>query len=242
MHWCYRHQATQNTYCTLKSCTIIRDEDQWYCCITTDDGIVEKQEPKLIQNAVGIDKGIVNLMALSTDEMIENPRYIKRAVDNIKTLQRSLSRKEKGSHTREKARIQLAKAWRKVRNQRLDYCHKKSAKLATRFDTIVFEDLKINNMVRNHNVAQAIMDATWGMLSRITTYKVERRGGRIIVVNPDGTSQKCSRCGVVKEGEEKVIRFGRKYRRNGGHRRSLPSGRPSRGLPVYDLHLNTNFA
>ena len=115
----------------------------------------------------------------------------------ITKLQRTLSRKEKGSKNGEKARIQLAKAWRKVRNQRLDYCHKESTKLAVRFDTIVFEDLKIGNMVRNHNLAQAIMDATWGQLQRFSAYKVERRGGRVILVNPNGTSQKCSQCGMV---------------------------------------------
>src|SRR5206468_6971437 len=53
------------------------------------------------------------------------------------------------------------------------------------------------NMIRNHNLAQAIMDATWGQLQRFSAYKVERRGGRVILVNPNGTSQKCSQCGMV---------------------------------------------
>ena len=177
----------------LKRCTIIRDVDQWCACVTTDDGVEIGQRP--IQNSVGIDRGIENLMALSTGEMVENPRYQKRSADMITKLQRTLSRKEKGSKNREKTRIQLAKALRKVRNQRLDYCHKESTKLAARFDTIAFEDLKIKNMVRNHNLAQAIMDATWGQLQRFSAYKVERRGGRVILVNPNGTSQKCSGCG-----------------------------------------------
>jgi transposase len=63
----------------------------------------------------------------------------------------------------------------------------------------VFEKLNINNMVKNHNLAQAIMDATWGKLRQYTAYKVERRSGQVILVNPSGTSQKCSRCGVVAE-------------------------------------------
>jgi putative transposase len=75
--------------------------------------------------------------------------------------------------------------------------HKASKELADNYDTIVFEKLNIANMVRNHNLAPAIMDATWGKLRLYTTYKVERRGGRVIVVNPTGTSQKCSRCGAV---------------------------------------------
>ncbi|AFU58379.1 putative transposase, IS605 OrfB family [Candidatus Nitrososphaera gargensis Ga9.2] len=63
----------------------------------------------------------------------------------------------------------------------------------------MFEKLNINNMVKNHNPASAIMDVTWSKLRQMTAYKVERRGGQVILVNPSGTSQKCSRCGVDKE-------------------------------------------
>ena len=66
----------------------------------------------------------------------------------------------------------------------------------------VFEKLNITVMVKNHNLAKAIMDATWGKLRLYTAYKVERRGGQVIVVNPRGTSQKCSRCGA--DTEEKL--------------------------------------
>ncbi len=188
---------------TLKRCTVIRDVDQWYCCIASDDGI-DSIESKPIENAVGVDRGIENLMVLSTGEMMANPRHLKQSIKRIKELQRSLSRKEKWSGNREKTRIQLAKAWRKVRNQRTDYAHKVSTKLASTHDTIVFENLKINNMVKNHNLAQAIMDAAWGKLRRFSAYKVQRRGGRVILVNPSGTSQKCSRCGVVVQKDLSV--------------------------------------
>jgi putative transposase len=72
--------------------------------------------------------------------------------------------------------------------------------LADRFGIVVFENLNIDNMVRNHSLAKAIMGATWYKLRQYTAYKVERRGGRVILINPSGTSQKCSRCGnVVKK-------------------------------------------
>jgi putative transposase len=64
---------------------------------------------------------------------------------------------------------------------------------------VVFEKLNITNMVKNHYLAQAIMDATWAKLRQYTAYKVERCGGQVILVNPNGTSQKCSRCGVTTE-------------------------------------------
>jgi putative transposase len=80
----------------------------------------------------------------------------------------------------------------------------KSAKLAANYDTIVFEKLTINNMVKNHSLASAIMDATWSKLRQMIAYKAERRGGQIILINPSSTSQKCSRCGRVVEKDLSV--------------------------------------
>jgi len=181
---------------TLKRCTIIRDLDQWYCCITADDGI-HTVERKQIQNIVGVDVGLLNWMTLSDGNKIPNTMDFEAQVRRIKELQLSLARKEKGSHNRDKARMTLAKAWRRVRRCRDDFLHKKSKEIADNYDTVVFEKLNIGNMVKNHSLAAAIMDATWGKLRLYAAYKVERRGGRTIVVNPNGTSQKCSKCGVV---------------------------------------------
>ena len=179
---------------TPKRCTVIQDVDQWYCVITTDFED-EKVETKHI--AVGIDAGLLNWSTLSTGEVIQNTLNFKRHEQKIKKLQRSLSRKKKGSHNRYKARIALARAWRTVRRQREDFCHKASRELADEFTFIVFENLNIGNMIKNFRFAKAIMGATWTSLRLKTAYKVESRGGRCIIVNPSGTSQKCSRCGEV---------------------------------------------
>ncbi len=142
-----------------------------------------------------MDVGIRNLVALSSEELIPNPKFLGRSAETIKHLQRQLSKKKAGSRHRARAKLALAKTWRKIRRQGDDYAHKLSFKLASENSLIVFEDLKIQNMVKNHQLASAIMDSTWGKLRRLTAYKAERRGGRVILVNPCGTSQKCSRCG-----------------------------------------------
>jgi len=186
---------------TLKRCTVIRDIDQWYCCITTDDGM----EKLAITNVdttrpVGIDVGLLNWLTLSDGKVIQNTLDFEAQAKKIKHLQRNLARKQKNSRNREKARIQLAKAWQKVRRSRNNFVHKISKTLSDEgYTLVVFEKLNIANMVKNHSLAQAIMDATWSKLRQYTAYKVERRSGRIILVNPNGTSQKCSRCGVVAE-------------------------------------------
>ena len=76
-----------------------------------------------------------------------------------------------------------------------DFAHKLSDSLTKENQLIVFEDLQIGNMVKNHSLASAIMDACWGKTRQLTAYKAERRGGRVMLVPPSGTSQKCSGCG-----------------------------------------------
>ena len=185
---------------TPKRVTVVKDIDQWYACVSCETESPKGVEPRREgPTAVGVDLGVLKLATLSTGLVFENPRNLDNSVVRIMSLQRRLSRKRKGSANREKAKVSLAKAWRKVRNQRLDVAHKVSHKLASEHSTIVFEDLKILNMVKNHNLASAIMDASWGQLRRLTAYKAEKRGGRVMLVNPSGTSQKCSRCGNVQD-------------------------------------------
>ncbi|MGI0016745.1 MAG: RNA-guided endonuclease InsQ/TnpB family protein, partial [Nitrososphaera sp.] len=87
---------------TLKQCTIIRDIDQWFCCITTDDGA----EPEKVRsgNAIGIDLGLLNWMTMSSGNTVQNPVNAHAQASKIKQLQRRLARKERGSHNREKTR------------------------------------------------------------------------------------------------------------------------------------------
>ena len=166
----------------LKRATIIKEIDQWFVALSVE---AEQQiSLKRSENSVGVDVGIRNLVALSSEELIPNPKFLRRSAETIKHLQRQLSKKKAGSRHRARAKLALAKTWRKIRRQGDDYAHKLSFKLASENSLIVFEDLKIQNMVKNHQLASAIMDSTWGKLRRLTAYKAERRGGRVILVNP----------------------------------------------------------
>ena len=177
----------------VKRVTIIRDIDQWFVALSVEDTLIAVQS--VGQGKVGVDVGISNVAALSDGTLIDNPRFLINSAEHIKSLQRRLSHKKKGSSNREKAKFSLAKAWRKVRRQRDDFAHKLSDSLTKENQLIVFEDLQIGNMVKNHSLASAIMDACWGKTRQLTAYKAERRGGRVMLVPPSGTSQKCSGCG-----------------------------------------------
>ena len=153
-----------------------------------------------------MDLGLECFAALSDGTRIENPRIYRGSERRLAHLQRSLSRKEKGSRNRMRARLRVARLHERVENRRSDFLHKASRAVADSYGTVYVEDLKIQNMVRNHRLAKSISDAGWGRFVRMLCYKEEESGGRVVLVNPYGTSQRCSGCGekVVKSLSDRV--------------------------------------
>ncbi|MEX2706565.1 MAG: RNA-guided endonuclease InsQ/TnpB family protein [Candidatus Freyrarchaeum guaymaensis] len=74
-------------------------------------------------------------------------------------------------------------------NQRNDFLHKLSKFYVNSYDVICVENLNIKNMVRNHNLAQKILDASWGKFIRLLHEKAERATCVVVGVNPRGTSE-----------------------------------------------------
>jgi putative transposase len=176
---------------------------RWYAVFCCE---VEAQPREKPHRDVGIDLGLECFAALSDATRIENPRIYRGSERRLAHLQRSLSRKEKGSRNRMRARLRVARLHERVENRRSDFLHKASRAVADSYGTIYVEDLKIQNMVRNHRLAKSISDAGWGRFVRMLCYKEEESGGRVVLVNPYGTSQRCSGCGekVVKSLSDRV--------------------------------------
>jgi len=145
--------------------------------------------------AAGLDVGLDKFAVLSDGCTIENPRYLRKAEKRLKHAQRALSRKQKGSRNREKARLKVAKLHTKVRNQRRDFLHKESRRLVNVYKLIAVENLVVKSMVKNCHLAKSISDAGWGEFLAMLCYKAEEAGSRVVKVNPSGTSQECSQCG-----------------------------------------------
>ena len=163
---------------------------------------------------------------LSTGEMIENPRHLRKGLKRIKALSQMKDRRKHRSHRRKRAAIALAKAHRKVRNQRRNVHHQLSRRLVNDYDLIALEDLKIVTMTKapepkpdpEHDgqylpngaaakagLNQSILDAGWGQFQAFCIVKAERAGRRVVLVDPYNTSQVCSGCGqlVPKSLEER---------------------------------------
>ena len=182
----------------IKTCTIKREADHWYAVLTVESpDIPQPQKKANVNNAIGIDLGIKELITLSTGEKVHNPKWLRASEKKLAKEQRKLSKKSKGSVGMKKQKLEVQKVHRKIKNQRKDFHHKLSNELVQNYDLIVFEDLKIRNMVKNHFLAKSISDAGWGQLVSFTSYKAEGAGKNVELVIPNGTSQDCSGCGEV---------------------------------------------
>ena len=152
------------------------------------------------QDIIGVDVGI-NKLAVLTDGIevkeIENPKLIAKYEKGIKTLQKQLSRTKKRSYNRNKIRKKVAKKQRKLANARKDNLHKASNQIVESGNIIVFEDLNVQGMVQNHNLAKSISDGSWNKLMDMCDYKAENAGKYTQFVDPRDTSQLCSRCGAA---------------------------------------------
>lgn len=177
----------------IKTCTIKKDIDQWYAIFVTE--IDSKVEEVPIKAKIGIDVGLTSLITLSNGEKIEPPKFLRGSEKRLKGEQKRLSKNKLGSKNRNKQKIKLSKVHRKIRNQRKDFAHKTSRMLVDKYNHIVFEDLQITNMLKNHRLAKSISDAGWYQLIQFTKSKAECAGKIVELVNARNTSQNCSSCG-----------------------------------------------
>jgi putative transposase len=180
---------------TPKTVTISREADGWYTCISCAD--VAVQPLPSTRQETGIDLGIEAFASYLDGTRVFNPGWYRKAERALKTAQRRVSRRKRGSHRRRKAVILLARAHQKVRRQRQDFHHKTALALVRENDTIYHEDLQTANMVRNHHLAKSIADAGWSAFLTILAFKAAYAGKQVVAVPPAYTSQRCSGCGAL---------------------------------------------
>jgi len=159
---------------------------KWFVIFQVED---EPEPLPKTGKAIGVDMGIKHFLTDSEGRQIENPRFYERTLKRIRIRQRQLSKKEKGSKNRGKARVKLAKAYERLVDQRNDFLHKLSRLYVNGYDAIAAEGLNIAGMARNHNLARKILDASWGKFLHMLSYKAERAGRQFVEVDPRGTSQ-----------------------------------------------------
>jgi putative transposase len=145
---------------TPKTVTISREAGGWYVCFSCADAPIRPVQSASQQT--GVDLGIEAFATLSDGARIFHPGWYRTAERTLKTAQRRVSRRKKGSVRQRKAVTMLASAHQKVRRQRADFHYKTALQLVRENDTISHEDVQTANMVRNHHLAKSISDIGWG--------------------------------------------------------------------------------
>lgn len=174
---------------------------KYFVSVLVDDGIETPLKPNVEYNtSVGIDVGIKDFAVLSNGQVFENPKYLEKAEIRLKTLQRRLARKQKGSNRRERQRSQLAKAYEKVRNCRTNFIHQVTSRIVRENQTIIIEDLNVSGMMKNHNLAKHISSASWSEFFRQLQYKCEWCGKNLIKIGRFEPSSRMCTCGYVNKG------------------------------------------
>ena len=205
-----RYRKSRNIEGRICKATIRRSASgKYYVSILCE---VEVMPLPVKDTVIGLDVGIKSFAVDSNGKEYPNNKYLQKAEGELKREQKKLSRKKKGSANWEKQRIKVACCHEKVTNKRKDALHKLSSTLVKENQIICVEDLNVKGMVRNHNLAKSISDASWGDFFRQLDYKTKagkahgfNRGrcqksswaGRVVVKIPTfyPSSQTCSCCG-----------------------------------------------
>ena len=171
---------------------------EYYLSILVDGDLTHKVKES--NAAVGIDLGIKDFVITSEGEVFDNLHFKKSETKKIKRLQRQLSKKEKGSNNRNKARIKLAKVYKKINDRKQYYLHAVSNSLIDENQVICMEDLNVKGMVKNHNLAESICEMNFGEFRRMLEYKAQWYNRKIVFVGRFYPSSKtCHNCGYINK-------------------------------------------
>ncbi len=185
-------------YGRILSATVRRRANRWFVSVTVEENILN---PQPVRGApVGVDLGVKTLATVSDGTTFANPRAMGRRLRKLRQRSKSLSRKQRGSKNREKAKLRLAKMYLKIFNIRQDTLHKVTTYLAKSHSKVAIEDLLVSGMLKNRRIARAIADMGFYEFRRQLEYKCRWYGSELVVVSRTfPLSKMCSRCGYRKK-------------------------------------------
>lgn len=181
----------------IRNTTISRTPTgKYFVSILVETGIQLPTKQNILEySSIGIDLGIKSFIITSDGLKVDNPRHLQISLSKLKYLQRQHSKKKKGSNNRKKTQLKVALCHELITNQRNDFLNKLSTQLVNSHDTLCFETLKIENMIKNHKLAQSISSASWGNFVEMCKYKADWYGKNILQIPTFQPSTKiCSNC------------------------------------------------
>ena len=190
----------------IKTVSVTKKANGYYVTLSLDDKTVPTIKPDFNpDNIVGVDVGLIDFYVASDNTRIAAPKYLRKAECKLKSAQRKILRRKKGSNRHNKAIKKLAKQHKKVADTRKDFHFKTANSLLKKYDVVAVEKLNIKGLAKTR-LAKSVNDAGWGQFISILSNKAANAGLAVIVVNPNGTSQECSSCGtkVIKSLSQRM--------------------------------------
>ncbi len=192
-----------------KNITVSREGLKWFVSIQTEFEI----EPKrMINSEIGIDMGVKKFVTFSNGTFVEPVNSLRNCLKQLAKLQKKLSRQQKGSSNSKKTKTKIAKLHKRIADIRRDFLHKITTTIAKNHGIVFMEDLKVSNMsasasgtveqpgkkVRQKSgLNRSILDQGWFSFKTMLAYKLEERGGLLVLVPPKNTSRTCPNCGYI---------------------------------------------
>lgn len=182
----------------LKRITISKTRSGKYFASLLIDLNEDMKKLPTSQEEVGIDLGLKDFCIFSDGTKIENPKFEKQSSNKLRRFQRQLARRKLGSKNREKTRIRLSRIHEKITNSRSDFLHKLSWRIVRDNQSIFVENLNVEGMKKNHQLARAISDSSWSQFISLLEYKAAMYGRNLIKIDRYFPSSKtCHICGYV---------------------------------------------
>ena len=193
-----RFAKSQDVLGELRNMTVsVTPGGKYYVCIMAQVEVGDLEKTNL---SVGIDLGLKDFVITSNGDRYSSNKFIKKYSKKLATMQKHLSRKKKGSGSWNRQRIKVARLQEKITSCRNDKLHKISVELIRRYDVVCCEDLNVKGMVKNHHLAKAVSDASWGTFVTMLEYKAKWYGKELVKIGRFYPSSKtCHHCGHVKE-------------------------------------------
>ena len=180
---------------SIKRVRIVRRADGFYVQFCLDIDV--KKEPRIADGEIGLDVGIEYFYSDSNGYHEPNPQFLKKAEKAIKHAQRQIYKKEKGKNLIRKARQRYARKHLRVNRQRNEHAKKIARNVCRVSALVVYEDLAVKNMVKNHCLAKSINDVAWSTFRQWLEYFAVKFDTKAVAVPPHYTSQKCSNCDAI---------------------------------------------
>ena len=202
-----RYRNSRETIGTIKNVAVFFKCGKWYVSIQTE---YEQEQPVHTGNDIGIDMGVVRFVTLSNGQYFNPVNAFKTLKGRLAKLQRQLKRKTKGSSNWNKLVAKISRLHHRIANIRKNFLHQISNTISKNHATVYIEDLKVGNMSKSakgtvekpgkmvkqkSGLNRTILDQAWYEFRRQLEYKLRWRGGQLILVSPQYTSQCCPACG-----------------------------------------------